>query len=147
VKRSIFLLPLALITIALGFQKVQCAGEKLSESENQTVAILQKLGATVRRDMKKAGQPVIGLKLGKRFTDSELTHVQKIEQLQDLDLYGLKITDKGMGYLKQLKELNRLILSETKITDNGLDQIRGLKKLEILYLDTTDITDTGLAWD
>jgi hypothetical protein len=77
--------------------------------------------------------------------DAGLGHVERLMQLQTLDLSGAQITDAGLQHLKGLTQLKTLFLSGRKVTDAGLEHLRGLTQLQQLNLYDTQVTDAGLS--
>ena len=56
-------------------------------------------------------------------TDDTLKYVQRLTQLQNLELAGTKVTDTGLESLRGLPRMMWLDLSKTGITDNGLTNL------------------------
>jgi Leucine Rich repeat len=81
---------------------------------------------------------------GGAHTDSDLTHVARLTQLERLSLTGSPISDAGLAHLSNLTSLSRLDLDYTPITDAALIRLTGLKHLSVLVLNGTHVTDTGL---
>ena len=77
-------------------------------------------------------------------TDAGLSHLQRLTNLQTLNLGPSKIGDAGLRHLSNLKQLQILNLSGTRVGDNGLAQLRGLNKISVLYLAHTRVTSTGM---
>ena len=78
-------------------------------------------------------------------TDASLVNLNRLSQLQSLDLGGSKITDSGLKHLNGLCQLLYLNLSSTQISDGGLGNLKGLDQLQQLDLGSTQITDAGLS--
>jgi internalin A len=77
--------------------------------------------------------------------DSGVARLQGLTKLRSLELGGTRITDAGLKHLKGLTALNYLGLNSTPITDRGLVHLKGLSDLAYLHIDGTQITDAGLA--
>src|SRR4051794_31691111 len=91
------------------------------EAEDKAAAFLQKLGGSVIRDEKRAGQPVVEVQLFHRaVTDADLKELAKLKHLRVLYLSGNKVTDAGLAELANLEQLQVLSLSDNKVTDAGL---------------------------
>jgi Leucine Rich repeat len=82
---------------------------------------------------------------GSAKTDSDLTHIARLTQLERLSLTGSPISEAGLAHLSNLRALSRLDLDYTPITDAGLMRLTGLNRLSVLVLNGTQVTDTGLA--
>ena len=77
-------------------------------------------------------------------TDAGLANVGKLTELKGLALSRTKVTGAGMKHLKDLRELDALYLYGTAISDDGLKQLEPLTNLTVLNLNRTRITDEGL---
>ena len=77
-------------------------------------------------------------------TDAGLANVEKLSQLEELDLGGTRVTDVGLEHLTSLSQLHVLALNATRVTDAGLERLKELRRLKWLWLDDTQITDAGL---
>jgi hypothetical protein len=114
-------------------------------SETTAVTAVKKLGGTVIRDSKIAGEPAIFVDLSNtKVTDAGLKHIKELNQLIVLSLGNTQVTDAGLKELKGLKQLLLLDLEETKITDTGLKELKELKTLTWLNLHGTKVTDAGI---
>ena len=86
---------------------------------------------------------------GRKFTDARLHEV--MPQLQDLSgltfmqFIRTGITDSGLSDLCKLKQLETLHLWDNKITDAGLPQLKQLTSLTELELRGTLLSNNGLA--
>jgi Leucine-rich repeat (LRR) protein len=78
------------------------------------------------------------------LTDAGLVHLKGLTNLSDLWLDGTQVTDAGLVHLKGLTKLSALNLNGTQVTDAGLVHLKGLKKLSRLWLIDTRVTDAGL---
>ena len=76
------------------------------------------------------------------ITDDDLASLERLTNLQFLDLSNTAITDVGMSHLKNLSELRAIeSISATKVTSEGLSALEGLQKLVLLQADDTEVTD------
>src|SRR5262249_24992021 len=79
--------------------------------ESSAVAALRKLNATIDRDEKQPGNPVVRVILmGPQVTDAGLKDLKELKNLQVLFLAGSPVTDTGLKGLKELKGLRMLTL-------------------------------------
>lgn len=78
------------------------------------------------------------------ITDRGLASVRRLTRLSKLSLGNARVTDAGLVHLRRLKQLELLDLGNTHVTDAGLDNLRGLRQLKRLYLNDTQVTDAGL---
>jgi len=74
---------------------------------------------------------------GKGLTDSEVSAISQLKQLESLSLSGNSIT--GLSFLSDMTTINFLQLSDNKIVD--LSPIASLSKLKTLYIDNNPIED------
>jgi tetratricopeptide (TPR) repeat protein len=80
-----------------------------------------------------------------KITDKGLAHLSGLGKLKKLGLCDVDISDEGLSHLKNITQLRILLLRGTKVTDAGLLQLRPLVNLEVLWLNNTRITDKGIA--
>ncbi|MEZ6144196.1 MAG: hypothetical protein R3B91_01935 [Planctomycetaceae bacterium] len=78
------------------------------------------------------------------LTDEELRALEKLPELEILDLSGTQISDSGVASISGLVFLRTLSLSNTAISDQSLKHLLPLADLRELYLMGTQITDDGL---
>jgi hypothetical protein len=78
-------------------------------------------------------------------SDTSLSYIRGLTQLQFLFLSGSKVTDAGMESLKNLPALTKFYLQRTRVTDAGLVEVGGLKALQLLDLKDARVTDAGLS--
>lgn len=78
------------------------------------------------------------------ISDAGLSHVAKLDQLQELSLAVTRVSDAGIQQLAELHHLERLDLSRTGITDQALKHVAKLKRLKSLQLNFVCISDEGL---
>src|ERR1700686_4608064 len=81
--------------------------------EERAVAALQKAGATITRDDKLPGRPVVGVKF--------------VGWLASILFNRPRVTDASLKDLKGLPQLRELNLAETQVTDVGLKELKDLK--------------------
>ncbi len=85
------------------------------------------------------------LLLPDRITDAGLLHLNKLTNLQSVNLSDLrKVTGPGFAGLKNATAIKSLDLSNHPVTDTGVDGLKEWKHLEELTL-PKNITDAGLA--
>ncbi len=82
---------------------------------------------------------------GMRLTETGLVHLEGLRQLQSLCLDYTKVADAGLAHIEGLRQLQGLMLGDTQITDAGLVHVRGLAQLQSLLLENTQVTDAGLV--
>ena len=80
------------------------------------------------------------------ITEADLMSVERLTQLEFLNLARTNVTDAAMFHLKGLVNLEMLYLYETAISDDGLKHLAGLTRLKWLNLTGTRISDAGLAY-
>ena len=80
-----------------------------------------------------------------RMTDDDLTPLEKMKNLVELDMPRCPVVDAGYGHLAGLAALERLNLDEARINDRGLARLRPLHNLRYLNLRQTWVTDAGMA--
>lgn len=78
------------------------------------------------------------------ITDAGLIHLEPLTGLADLDLARTAITDDGLTHLSALPRLRALDVSGTSVTDEGLNTIMSFSGLRTLDLSATQITDAGV---
>jgi hypothetical protein len=80
------------------------------------------------------------------ISDEGIKHLESLQYLTELYLYGTKLTDKGMVTVGKFDRLGKLCLDQTQITDAGLKHLRGLPELKILHIRSKGkITDEGVS--
>jgi endonuclease YncB( thermonuclease family) len=80
------------------------------------------------------------------ITDAGLAHLQKLTELEGLNLNWTKVSAAGVIRLvKDRKRLRRLELSGVDLSDEDLMALKGLTNLELLNLRSTLITDRAVA--
>jgi hypothetical protein len=68
------------------------------------------------------------------LTDASMTHVARIEQLEQLYIIRVPVTDAGLLRLKTLQNLRKLCLRATSVTPEGVEQLQqALPKCEIHF--------------
>ena len=114
---------------------------------DQACAEIRWIGGAVERDENDPQRPAVTVLLdGARISDKDLSHVEKLVDLQRLSLRNSQISDAGLEHLRGLHELGWLYLSQTQVTDRGLDQLKDLSKIQELGLQGTRISDEGLGF-
>ncbi len=80
-----------------------------------------------------------------RFSDRGLAHLGRMRQLRTLWIGSRNdtITDTGLSLLANLTNLEELDLQFCAITDQGLESLRGLKNLRRIYLGDTKVSEEG----
>jgi internalin A len=118
---------------------------RADDAEDKAVALVEKLGATVTRDEKLPGKPVVEVDLhSTAVTDAALKQLAALKNLTALSLSETKVTDAGLKELTTLKNLTTLHLHYTKVMDAGLKVLAALKNLTALDLMFTEVTDAGV---
>lgn len=78
--------------------------------------------------------------------DAALKYIARLENLKELNLYGVEeISGAGLAYFYKHRNLRLLDLSSTGITDANLVYIKGIISLEELDLFNTAVTDRALV--
>ncbi len=77
--------------------------------------------------------------------DAELVNIERLTELESLNLASNHITDAGFAHLEGLVRLRSLDLSMTGITDTGLRHLKNLTQLRDLRLASVRVTGYGLA--
>ena len=72
-----------------------------------------------------------------------LKHLESLNGLTQLDLWGTGIGDDALVHLGGLAQLERLGLGDTKVSDAGLVHLARLSGLKSLSLDNTLVTPDG----
>jgi hypothetical protein len=80
-----------------------------------------------------------------RLTDSGLTHLERLTNLDGLSLRDTQVTDAGLQHLRLLARLRVLNLEGCRITGEGLAHLENLERLDSLLLSRSTISDEGLA--
>lgn len=90
---------------------------------------------------------ITGLEAGGLMTDDVLARVATLEHVTWLDLSGSRqLTDDGLRHLERMPQLERLNLSGAKITDRGLAMLAALPNLREFSLTwQRDVSDAGIA--
>lgn len=80
-----------------------------------------------------------------RITDQGMQELKNLPGIVDLNLYFAEyVTDEGLAAVKDWKKLKRLNLHGTKISDTTLEHISGITALESLNIGSANITDVGV---
>jgi Leucine-rich repeat (LRR) protein len=151
--RQVHCLLLALLSAACLWPFSAVAGEGKDEhtmTQPQAIALIEKLGGTVKIDQKNPDKPVVAVNLhGKKMTDEDLAACRGFSHLKDLDVMNTHITDKALLLMaiRDKTELETLGLEFTNVTDASLKELEGAPNLKALYLGgVTGITDAGLVY-
>lgn len=83
---------------------------------------------------------------GSDLTDTGLSFVSGLHDLESLDASDTAITGRGLNYLKPLIKLRELQIEDTEIGDIGFSYLSNLKHLEELYTSCSKVTDEGLLF-
>ena len=135
-----------MLIMGLSLAPALCWGAGPNDDQARAIAAIEKLGDKVTVDEKSPDKPAIGVNLTKtEVMDAGLVHLERLTQLQWLDLGGTQVTDAGLKHLEGLTQLQWLGLLDTKVTDAGLAHLKGLTQLQLLYLQGTLVTDAGLV--
>ena len=78
------------------------------------------------------------------ITDATLENLEKMRDLEILQLCRTNMTDSALEHLKGLNRLQELELFGTNVTDAGLEHLKGLTRLERLNVEETKVTDEGV---
>lgn len=138
--------PTVLVVLGLALM-AGCAEKKRGSNPEQAQAILEieKAGANVAFDVQSPEKPVLVFFSAGRANDGDLNWLEKLPELQRLNLSDSPITDAGLAHLKGLAQLEELDLSGTKVTDVGLKHLKGLTKLQEVNLSRTKVTAAGVS--
>ena len=93
----------------------------------------------------EAGPPLRQLWVcSRQLSDAGLGHLERLHELEDLDLDGCQVTDAGLRHLRGLTHLRRLNLAKTRVSGTGLEWLRGRMALTSLQLQGAPVSDAGL---
>ena len=91
-------------------------------------------------------EQIIWLKLGDtKITDTALSEIAKLKNLNKLHLEYTDVTDAGLKNLLGLPYLEYLNLVGTKVTDAGIQNLASLKALQNVFVWKSGVTETGIA--
>jgi hypothetical protein len=103
------------------------------------------LGAALKAIGIPPPDSAIRLVIANRLTsDDDLVGLNKLTDLEVINLAVCPITDASLVHLRGLKRVDRLDLNNTAVSDDGLAHIAGLTAMERLDLRATKITDEGI---
>src|SRR5688500_17001804 len=89
-----------------------------ARADEAEAAALEKLGATLQRDQKLVGTPVVAAYLDNtKASDADLRHLAAFPGLGVLALFKTAVGDAGLKQLAGLKDLHWLRLDYTRVTD------------------------------
>jgi Leucine-rich repeat (LRR) protein len=116
-----------------------------NRSVSKAVAVFEKLGVTLTRDMKQPEQPVIAVISKSTNVGDGIAQIKAFKNLQTLSLRSCKITDAGLVLAtKGMKfpELTSVELGENPLSDIGvISLLRAAPNLKTLDIFTTQISD------
>jgi hypothetical protein len=79
------------------------------------------------------------------LTDSGMTEISKLTQLEHVRIRGGNIGDEGLKTLSTMPNLRMLNLPQGKFTDAGLAQLKQMPRLDSLRIGSPKVTDEGIA--
>jgi internalin A len=144
--------------VSVQISRVRLDEDEWSDSDQHrldaALARVGYLGRLVELDLNNVPADDAGLTDLKRLTHlkilrltgtkvTDLTFVQTMAQLEELNLNDSIVSDAGLARLHALNRLRSLALVETNVTDAGLAQLKSLTGLQNLYVGDTTITDAG----
>ena len=117
----------------------------LAEIQPQAATIAQSLHIIIELIAPDSPLLACNCSLKKVFGDHELAQLQPLAQnIVELNLAGTQITDTGLSIIAQMPNLQRLRLERTSITDAGIAHLTNLRNLDYLNLYACPITDASL---
>lgn len=78
-------------------------------------------------------------------TDTMLSTLAKLPNLEEVTLRTTRITDKGLASLTSLSKLRSIDLVQTRVTDDGLRQLAQIRSLKTINVALTHVTQKGVA--
>jgi hypothetical protein len=149
--------PLARIGLmmALTASPIGCAPAR-TPAELEAIALIERLGGTIKTDAAAPRQPVVAVALGgTQVADADLTRLTAFADLRTLSLFDTLVGDEGIEQLAALDHLQTLYLGRTRVTDAGLQRLAaaasggepaglGLRELQTIGLSDTSVTDASL---
>jgi internalin A len=144
------------LTLVLGaWATLALAGRATAQSDPDPKAErIGNLRAKVKRAADRPGQPIVAADLTLTDADDDdLTALEELTELRELDLSFTRVTDAGLSHLAGLKSLQSVHLAGLGITDTGLARLKALPALRELVVfgmpvlggRDQSITDAGLA--
>jgi hypothetical protein len=119
----------------------------MKKVQDDHVAGLKELGATVTRQKRPQGESWdVGLS-GVALNDEVWNHLRKIGHITELDLSKTGLTDDDLPKVNEPEIgslLLKLNLSNTAITDDGLEKLDSLLLLQDMNLIDTQVTNGGV---
>jgi Leucine-rich repeat (LRR) protein len=118
--------------------------------EDAVVQFLKTREASVTRDRKKPGMPVVEVALGGRrvprtkSTNEVTLKLPSLKNLTKVFLSNTDLSDDGLKGFGGLQKMETLWIDGANISDLSLKEVGKLKKLETLILDGTKLTGKGL---
>jgi hypothetical protein len=135
--------------VALGLTTVLAlwlAGVWRHDPVEEAIAKIEEKGGGVKREGDSPDGRVLAVRLsGRNFTDDDLTMLEALPDLEELNLLSDGITDDGLKQLRPLRNLRILRLRSKQIYDAGLSELQNHPTLEELDLEQTAITAGGLS--
>ncbi len=114
------------------------------QKQAAAIAMIEKRGGKIERDIKSTNKPVIGIDGRGKLTNSDLAILKEFPQLRSLNLLLCGVTDEGLENIEGLTQLQQLVLRGTQVTDAGLVHLKGLTLLHTLDIYGLKVTDAGL---
>src|SRR5688572_21120475 len=111
----------------------------------KAVAVFDKLGVTLTRDMKQPDQPVIAVISKSTNVGDGVAQIKAFKNLQKLSLRSCKINDAALVYATRgmkFPELTVVELGENPISDIGvISLLRAAPNIKTLDIFTTQVSD------
>ena len=82
---------------------------------------------------------------GPDITDVGISELARLQSLRELSLDGHRLTDESLKTIEKMHDLQYLDVSDTSITDAGLEHLYNLKNLKTLYLEMNNLTPAAVA--
>jgi hypothetical protein len=82
--------------------------------------------------------------VGQHLPPAAFAKIDKLTELQIMDLAWSTTTDEGLAQLKDLRKLRHLGLGGTPVTDRGLAYLEKMPSLERLWVAKGTISEAGL---
>lgn len=126
----------------LGPLLVDC---RVRMDRDHVISELTSLRATVIRDTRIPGGPVVGIEAGStRITDSVLARCAVFTELVYIDLADTEVSTKGFEHLTACAKLRSVNLALTQASDEDLHWILRLPNLRWLNLVDTPVSDAAI---
>ena len=82
---------------------------------------------------------------GLRAKKIKLSHLQRFDELEAIDLSYASIGDDAMEEIAKCKSLREIVLNHTTVTDSGILTLRTLPDLRKLSVFRTNVTKEGIS--